>query len=75
MTKAPTPIDNSKKQRDNTKTPPKTSITQQIADWLRTVSWDNDSHPTVVAKPVYGISTFPFTAKAVQSKEHTFKNL
>ena len=30
-----------------------------IADRLRTVSWSNDSHPTGVAKPVYGIPTFP----------------
>ena len=36
-----------------------------IADRLRTVSWDNDSHPTDVVKPVYGIPTFPLTAKAV----------
>ena len=32
MTKAPTATEKSRKQRDNTKTPPKTSITQ----WLRT---------------------------------------
>ena len=32
MTKSPTPTEKSKKQLDNTKTPPKTSITQ----WLRT---------------------------------------
>ena len=30
MTKAPTPTEKSKNQRDNTKTPPKTSITQQL---------------------------------------------
>ena len=30
MTKAPTPIENPKKQRDNTKTPTKTSITQRL---------------------------------------------
>ena len=30
MTKAPTPTEKSKKQRDNTKTPQKTSITQQL---------------------------------------------
>ena len=30
MTKAPTPTEKSKKQRDNTKTPPKTSITQGL---------------------------------------------
>ena len=36
-----------------------------IADQLRTVSWSNDSHPTGVVKPVYGIPTFPLTTKAV----------
>ena len=36
-----------------------------IADRLRTVSWSNDSHPTGVVNPVYGILTFPPTAKAV----------
>ena len=30
MTKAPTPTEKSKKQRENTKTPPKTSITQRL---------------------------------------------
>ena len=71
MIKAPTPTEKSKKQRDNTKTPPKSSITQR----LRTVSWGNDSHPTGVVKPVYGIPTFSLTAKALKSKGHTFKNL
>ena len=36
-----------------------------IADRLRTVSWSNDSRPTCVVKPVYAISTFPFTTKDV----------
>ena len=36
-----------------------------IADRLRTVSWCNNSHPTGVVKPVYGIPTFPLTATAV----------
>ena len=36
-----------------------------IADWLRTVSWSNASHPTGVVKPVYGIPTFPLTTKSV----------
>ena len=36
-----------------------------IADRLRTVSWGNDSHPTGVVKPVYGIPAFPLTATAV----------
>ena len=30
MTKAPTPTEKSKKQRDNTKKPPNTSITQRL---------------------------------------------
>ena len=46
-----------------------------IADWLRTVSWGNDNHPTGVVKRVYGILTFPLTTKAVLLKGHTFKNL
>ena len=37
-------------------------------DWLRTVSCCDDSHQTGVAKPVYGIPTFPLTTKAVLSK-------
>ena len=36
-----------------------------IGDRLRTVSSVNDSHQTGVSKPVYGIPTFPLTAKAV----------
>ena len=34
-------------------------------DRLRAVSWSNDSHPTGVVKPVYGILTFSLTAKDV----------
>ena len=36
-----------------------------IADHLKTVSWGNESHPNGVVKSVYGIPTFPLTAKAV----------
>ena len=36
-----------------------------IADWLGTVSWGNDSHPTGVVQPMFGIPTFPLTGKAV----------
>ena len=38
-----------------------------IAGRLRTVTWGNDSPPpsTGEVKPVYGIPTFPLTAKAV----------
>ena len=73
-TKAPTPTEKSKAQCDNTRTPPKTSITT-IADRHRTVSWGNESHPTGVVKPVYGFQTFPLTTTAVLSKGHTFKIL
>ena len=37
-----------------------------ITDRFRTVSWGNDSNPTGVVKPVYGIPTYPLTAKAVK---------
>ena len=46
-----------------------------IADRPRTLSWSNDSNQTGVAKPVYGIPTFPLTTKAVLSKGLTLKNL
>ena len=65
MTKAPTPTEKSKKQRDKTKNATKNFDYTTIADRLRTVSWENDSHPTGVVKPVYGIPTFPLTTKAV----------
>ena len=42
-----------------------------IADWLRKVSWSNDSHPTGVVKPVYRIPTFPLTAEAVLKSSKT----
>ena len=64
MTKAPTTTENSKKQNDNTKRHQKFDNT--IADQLRAFSWSNiDSNPTGVVKPVYGITTFPLTTKAV----------
>ena len=62
MTKAATPTEKSKKQRDNTN---KNFDYTTIADRLRTVSWGNNSNPTGVVKPVYGIPTFPLTTKAV----------
>ena len=43
-----------------------------IADRLRKVNWSNDSHPTGVVKPVYGIHTFPITTTVVLSKGHRF---
>ena len=53
----------------------KTSITQRLRTDLGRSVWGNDSHRTVVVKPVYWIQTFPLTTKAVKSKGHTFKNL
>ena len=53
-----------RKPKDNTQTPPKTSITQRLrTDLGRSVGVT--SNPTGVVKPVYGIPTFPLTAKAV----------
>ena len=39
MTKAPTPTEKSKKQRDNTKPPPKASITQRLRTYLERSVW------------------------------------
>ena len=61
MTRAKKPTEKLKKKRDNTKTPPKTSITQR----LRTVSKGNDIYPTGVVKPVFVIPTFTLTATVV----------
>ena len=65
MTKAPTPTEKSKKQRDNTKTATQNFVYTTIKDRLRTVSWSNNSHPTGVVKPVYERPTFPLTTAAV----------
>ena len=65
MTKAPTPTEKSKKQRDNIKNATKDFDYTTIADWLRSVSWSNSSHPTGVVKPAYKRTTFPITATAV----------
>ena len=73
MTKALTPIEKSKEQRDNTKNATKNFDYTTIADRLRTVSWGNDSHPTGVVKPVYGIPTFPITTKALNQKDTHLK--
>ena len=47
MTKAPTPMDKSKKQRDNINNATKNFDNITIAERLRAVSWSN-SHPTGV---------------------------
>ena len=65
MTKAPTPTEKFKQQRDNKKAP-KNSITQRnLTDGLRTASWSDNSHPTGVVKPLYERS--PLTIKVAQS--------
>ena len=65
MTKAPTPTEKSKKAKWQHKNATKNFDYTTIADRLRMVSWRNDSHPTDVVKPVYGIPTLPLTATAV----------
>ena len=64
MTKSPILTENSKTKGQHTQTPPKTSITQRLrTDLGRSVGVT--SNQTGVVKPVYGIPTFPLTAKAV----------
>ena len=57
MTKAPTPTEKSKQQRDNSKT----SITTIETDVGRLVGVTT----AIQLKPVYGIPTFPLTAAVV----------
>ena len=64
MTKAPTPTDKYKSNVTTQKRYKNFDYTT-ISDRLRTVSSGNSSHQTGVVKPVYGIQTFPLTAKAV----------
>ena len=65
MTKAPTPTEKSKKQRDNIKNATKNFHYKTIADRIKTGSWSNNSHPSGVVKLVYERSTFPLTTTAV----------
>ena len=61
MTKDPTPTENSKKEGDNTKTPPKTSITQRLRTGLgRPVK--NTTAIQLVWLNVNKRLTFPLTA-------------
>ena len=64
MTKTPIPTENSTTNRQH-KNAIKNFDYITIADRLRTVSWNNNSHQTSVVKPVYGYQTFPLTAIAV----------
>ena len=54
MTKAPTPTEMSKGQKDNTNNATKKFDYRSVADRLRTVSWSNYGHPTGVVNLVYG---------------------
>ena len=64
VTKTAIPTANSKTNEQH-KNAAKNFDYTTIADRLGTVSWSNNSHPTVVVKPVYEYPTFPLTAKAV----------
>ena len=54
MTKAPTPTEMLKGQRDNTNNATKKFDYTAVADRLKTVSWSNYIHPTGVVNLVYG---------------------
>ena len=64
MKQAPGPTESILKSKVNTERQQNVDYTT-IADRLKTDSWSNNSHPTGVVKPIYGIPTFPLTAKAV----------
>ena len=53
MTKAPTPAELWKGQKDNTNNATKKFDYTAVADRLRTVSWSNYGHPTCVVYQVY----------------------
>ena len=70
MTKAPTATEKPKKQRDNTNTPQKknfhyTTIADDLRRSTRSKSVRNDSNPTGVVNPVYGIPTLSLTKSVV----------
>ena len=73
MTKVPTPTKKSKKKNIvcKHKNATKHFDYTTIANQLRTVSLSNENRSTVVVKPVYGIPTFPLTAKALYTKGYT----
>ena len=70
-----TPLEKSKKQSDNTKTPTKRLITQWLLTDLRQLVESAYIHPTGVVKLVYGIPTFPLIAKAAKSKGRTLNKM
>ena len=68
MTKALTSTENSKKGKVTTQKRQQNFDYTTISDWLRMVSWNNDSHPTGKVKPVNGIQTFPLNQKDIHLK-------
>ena len=60
-------------QLDNTEKATKSFDYTTISDRLRIVSWSNDSYPTGVVKPVYGIPTFP--PKQIKTKRNISLNV
>ena len=68
--KPPHPQKSPQKQRDKATQKRHQKVLRQR---LLTVSWGNDSHPTGVVNPVYGIQTFPLTEKAVVIKDTHYK--
>ena len=65
VTKTPAPTEQSKKQRDNIKTPPKTLITQLLRTDLGRSVGVTAVTQLVWLNRVYERSTFPLTAKVV----------
>ena len=63
LTKAPRKIKTATSKHETATNNVKYTVT--IVDRLMAVNWSNKSHPTGVVKPVYGIQTFPLTAKVV----------
>ena len=57
--------DTDRKIQKATKNATKNFDNTTIADRLRMASWGNYGYPTGVVEPVYGIPTFPLTAKAM----------
>ena len=66
--KTPLSTEKLKKQSDNTKKTHQNFDYTTIVDRLGAISWSNDSHSTVVIKPVYGITTFPLTTRVIELK-------
>ena len=70
MAKAHIPTHNSNERIENTNT----SITKRLRTDLRRTSLNNDSHPTVVVKPVNWIPSSHSPQKMCNQKNAHFKN-